>query len=44
VATGVPPERFLPGRTAWKIFDGSAGHHDREHGGQIRAWRGARGL
>jgi hypothetical protein len=43
-AAAVPAERFQPGKTAWKIFDGSAGHHYREHGGQIRAWRGARGI
>jgi hypothetical protein len=43
-AAGVPDERFQPGKTAYRIVDGSSAHHYREHGEQIRAWRAARGL
>lgn len=40
----VPVDRLAPGRTAWRIADGSSAHHYREHGDQIRAWRAARGV
>jgi hypothetical protein len=43
-AAAVPPERFQPGKTAWKIVDGNSAHHYREHGEQVRAWRTARGV
>jgi hypothetical protein len=41
-AAAVPADRFQPGKTAWKIVDQNSGHHYREHGDQIRAWRAAR--
>jgi hypothetical protein len=41
-AAAVPAERLQPGKTAWKIVDGSSAHHYREHGEQVRAWRTAR--
>jgi hypothetical protein len=43
VAATVPVERFVPGKTAWKIVDLNSAHHYEEHGDQIRAWRAARG-
>ncbi|OGL02532.1 MAG: hypothetical protein A3D33_10495 [Candidatus Rokubacteria bacterium RIFCSPHIGHO2_02_FULL_73_26] len=43
-AAAVPAERYVPGRTAWKIVDLNSAHHYREHGDQIRAWRAAQGL
>ncbi|MBI2218700.1 MAG: ClbS/DfsB family four-helix bundle protein [Candidatus Rokubacteria bacterium] len=43
-AAAVPDERFQPGKTAGKIVDGNSAHHYREHAGQIRAWRGSRGI
>lgn len=42
-AAAVPEERFQPGRTAWRLVDGTSAHHYREHAEQIRAWRAARG-
>jgi hypothetical protein len=42
-ASAVPPERFLPGKTAWKIVDLNSAHHYKEHGDQIREWRAAKG-
>jgi hypothetical protein len=42
VAATVPAERFVPGKTAWKIVDLNSAHHYKEHGDQIRAWRAAR--
>jgi hypothetical protein len=43
-AADVPDERYAPGKTAWKIVDLNSAHHYREHGGEIRAWRAARGI
>ena len=43
-AAAVPVERFQPGKTAWKIVDGSSAHHYREHGQQVRNWRATRGI
>jgi hypothetical protein len=43
-AAAVPAERFQPGKTAWKIVDGSSAHHYREHAEQVRAWRATRGV
>jgi hypothetical protein len=43
-AMAVPDERYQPGKTAWKIVDGSGPHHYKEHGDQVRAWRRARGI
>ncbi len=43
-AMAVPGERYQPGKTAWKIVDGSSAHHYKEHGDQVRAWRRARGI
>lgn len=42
-ADRVPAARVEPGRTAWRIIDGTTAHHSREHAEQIRAWRSARG-
>jgi hypothetical protein len=39
-AAQVPDERFVEGKTAWKIVDGNSAHHYKEHGDQIREWRG----
>ena len=38
-AAQVPDDRFVEGKTAWKIVDGNSAHHYREHADQIRAWR-----
>jgi hypothetical protein len=43
-AAGVPEERYQPERTAYRIVDLNSGHHYKEHGDQIRAWRDARGV
>jgi len=43
-AAQVPDERYVPGRTAWKIVDLNSAHHYKEHGDQIRAWRSMRNL
>lgn len=43
-AAAVPADRFIPGKTAFKIVDLNSAHHYREHGGQIRAWRATRGV
>jgi hypothetical protein len=43
VAAQVPDDWFAEGKTAWKIVAPIAADHYREHGEQIRAWRGARG-
>lgn len=40
----VPAERYEPGKTAYRLVDGSSAHHYREHGDQIREWRLSRGL
>jgi hypothetical protein len=42
-AAAVPPERFAPGKTAWKIVDLNSAHHGKEHGDQIRAGRAGKG-
>ena len=42
-AAAVPPERFAPGKTAWKIVDLNSAHHYKEHGDQIRTWRAGKG-
>lgn len=42
-AAQVPVDRYVPGKTAWKIVDQNTAHHYREHAEQIRAWRDARG-
>lgn len=39
-AAAVPEERYVPGKTAYKIVDFNSRHHYQEHGGQIEAWRG----
>jgi hypothetical protein len=38
-ATAVPDERYVPGKTAYKIVDLNSRHHYHEHRGQIEAWR-----
>lgn len=38
-AAKVPAERFVPGKTAYRIVDMNTAHHYKEHGDQIRAWR-----
>jgi hypothetical protein len=43
-AAQVPDERYVPGKTAWKIVDLNSATHYREHGDAIRAWRARRGL
>lgn len=39
-AAAVPEERYVPGKTAYKIVDFNSRHHYQEHRGQIEAWRG----
>jgi hypothetical protein len=41
-AAQVPEDRFVEGKTAWKIVDLNSAHHYKEHGEQIRAWRASR--
>ena len=43
-AARVPEERFVEGKTAWKIVDLNSAHHYKEHGDQIRAWRADKGI
>ena len=43
-AMAVPGERYQPGKTAWKIVDGTTAHHYKEHGDQVRAWRRSKGF
>ena len=43
-AAQVPEDRFVSGKTAWKIVDGNSAHHYREHAQQIRAWRAEKKL
>jgi hypothetical protein len=43
-AAQVPDDRFVEGKTAWKIVDGNSAHHYREHADQIRAWRTDKGI
>ena len=43
-AAQVPEDRFVEGKTAWKIVDLNSAHHYQEHGDQIRAWRARRGI
>jgi len=38
-AAAVPEERYVPGKTAYKIVDLNSRHHYQEHRGQIEAWR-----
>lgn len=40
----LPPERLLPGKTAANLIVGNGAEHDREHGGQILAWRREQGI
>ena len=40
----VPAERWLPGKTTYRIVDDNTARHYREHADQIRAWRVARGV
>jgi hypothetical protein len=39
-AAEVPEERYVPGKTAYKIVDLNSRHHYREHRQQIEQWRG----
>ncbi len=42
-AAAVPDERYVPGKTAYKVVDFNSRHHYQEHRGQIEEWRkGAR--
>ena len=41
-AAQVPEDRFVEGKTAWKIVDLNSVSHYREHADQIRAWRAAK--
>ncbi len=43
-AAKVPEERFVPGKTAYRIVDLNSAHHYKEHGDQIRTWRKTKGL
>ena len=43
-ADRVPPERWQPGKTTWKIVDNNSAHPYREHAEQILAWRTERGI
>jgi Protein of unknown function (DUF1706) len=38
-AGGVPEERYVPGKTAYKIVDLNSRHHYQEHRQQIEEWR-----
>jgi hypothetical protein len=38
-AAAIPEERFVPGKTAYRIVDMNSAHHYKEHGDQIREWR-----
>jgi len=38
-ASGVPDERYVPGKTAHKIVDLNSRHHYHEHRQQIEEWR-----
>ena len=40
----IPADRYEPGKSAYRIVDGSGGHHYHEHAEQIRAWRASRGI
>lgn len=40
-AAAVPDERYVPGKTTYKIVDLDSRHHYQEHRGQIEAWRKA---
>ncbi len=41
-ADAVPAQRYVPGKTAYRIVDQNSAHHYKEHGDQIRGWRSAR--
>jgi hypothetical protein len=43
-AAAVPEERFVAGKTAYRLVDLNSRHHYQEHGEQIRAWRKSRGI
>ena len=43
-ARKVSEERFVPGKTAYRIVDLNSAHHYKDHGDQIRAWRKSKGL
>jgi len=43
-ASQVPEDRYVPGKTAWKIVELNSAHHYKEHGDEIRAWRASRGV
>ena len=38
-AEGVPEDRYVPGKTAYKIVDFNSRHHYQEHRAQIEDWR-----
>jgi hypothetical protein len=43
-AQAVPEDRFVPGKTAYKIVDLNSRHHYQIHGQEIAAWRKSRGI
>jgi len=43
-AARVPEERFVPGKTAYRIVELNSAHHYKDHGDQIRAWRQSKGI
>lgn len=43
-AAAVSDERYVPGKTAYKILDLNSRHHYQEHRAQIEEWRKHRGV
>lgn len=43
-AAGVPEERYVPGKTAYKLVDLNSRHHYQEHRQQIEDWRKGQGV
>jgi hypothetical protein len=43
-AAAVPEERYVPEKSAYRIVDLNSGHHYKEHGAEILAWRRAQGI
>lgn len=43
-ASSVPEDRFVPGKTAYKLVDLNSRHHYQIHGQEIAAWRRSKGI
>jgi hypothetical protein len=43
-AAAVPEERFVPGKTAYRLVDLNSRHHYQAHAGEIEAWRKSQGI